>query len=546
MSWSISWSVLADGAAALSAAVAGLVLLARGVARVSGWLLLAAAAALPFVDVEQPSSAFVLTASLLLGGLAPLFAATAGVSWPLVRSHRVETAAITTALVGVVVVGGLLPAMLFDPVRAGCYACPANLVEVHAADGAAEALERAGQVLTLVWAAVAVGVGLARRRRASQLARRLSWPQLAAGAGIAALSFVGAVHGLGLPLGEADPEQHGIWLVQAGFVTLLAAGALFALYLQATAGRRMARIVLRAVPDPAEVLASLRNAVADPGLAVAFVRADGSLVDLDGGPAVPPADRTSLLLSREGVVFADVRYDPRLATSAWLVRSSAAAAGLALEYLAARARLRAELRTAAAVRARIVADGDTERRRLERNLHDGAQQRLIALGMSLAVSSAATGVVLEAEHAELDAALDELRDVAHGLFPASLQDGGVGAALRELGDSTPCPLVVSDRLAGAVPAAFGMAAYTLVGEVVQLHPANAALAVQLDGGESAPARITLTTALTDAADLRARVMHVGDRFVASGGDLNVLSGMAGDAGAGAAGLVVEGWAPCGS
>ncbi len=542
----MNWSAMPDGVAALSAAVAGVALLVRGVARVSGWLLLAAAAAIPFVDVEQPSSALVLTASLLLGGLAPLLAATAGVSWPLVRSHRVETVAITTVLVGVVVVGGLLPAMLFDPVRAGCYACPANLVEVHAADGAAEALQRAGQVLTLVWAAVAVGVGLARWRRASRLARRLSWPQLAAGAGIAALSFVGAVHGLGLPLGEADPELHGIWLVQAGFVTLLAAGALFALYLQATAGRRMARIVLRAVPDPAEVLGSLRNAVADPGLAVAFVRADGSLVDLDGGPAVPPADRTSLLLSREGVVFADVRYEPRLATSARLVRSSSAAAGLALEYLAARARLRAELRTAAAVRARIVADGDTERRRLERNLHDGAQQRLIALGMSLAVSSAATGVVLEAEHAELDAALDELRDVAHGLFPASLQDGGVGAALRELGDSTPCPLVVSDRLAGAVPAAFGMAAYTLVGEVVQLHPANAVLAVRLDGGGSLPARVTLTTALTDAADLQARVVHVGDRFVASGGDLNVLTGVAGDAGTGAAGVVVEGWAPCGS
>lgn len=533
----MSWSAITDGFAALSAAAVGLVLLVRGVGRASGWLLLVTAAVIPFFDVQTASSTL-FTASLLLGGLAPLLAATAAVSWPLTRPRRGETAAVAIVLAGVALVGEVLPAVLFDPAQAGCFDCPTNLVEVHAAGGVAESLQRAGQVLTLVWATVVVGVGLARWGRASRLARRLSWPQLAAGAGIAGLSVIAATHGLRLPLGEVDPELHRIWLLQANFVTVLALGALFAMYLQATAGRRMARIVLGAVPDPAEVLGSLREAVADPALEVAFVRADGSFVDLDGGPVVPPTDRASLLLSRNGVVFADVRYDPRMATSARDVRSSSAAAGLALEYLAARARLRAELRNAAAVRSRIVAVGDAERRRLERNLHDGAQQRLIALAMSLALSSAATGVALDSEHAELDAALDELRDVAHGLFPASLEDAGVGAALRELGDHTPCPLVVVGQLAGAVPIAFGMAAYTLVGEVAPLHPADAVLTVRLDGGGPQPARVTLTTALTDAAELQARLVHVGDRFIASGGDLNVVTG--------AAGLVVEGWAPCGS
>lgn len=517
-------------ATAVVAAFSGIIVLARGLAVGSGWLLVAAGVTLPAWVVSQPASAVPFTLALLVGGLPPVLAAAAGVVWPTAPLGRAGRAVIV-AVLACASVSGLLPTLLFDPVAAGCNACPPNLFEVYPADAASTALSRLAAGLTLLWAPALAGLAIHRWVRAPALGRLHDWPQLAGGGGIAVLVAAAAAWGLGQPVGEIDPAAQGIQLVQCGLIAVVAAGGAARVYRARTAGRRMARVVLAAIPDPAAVIRSLRDTIADPTLTVGYRRADGTMIDPADGNNDSGGDRAVLRLSRDRTVFAEICYDPRLAGSLDLIRTSATSAGLALEYLAAQARLRAELRDAAAVRERIVATGDAERQRLERNLHDGAQQRLIALGLMLSTSAPAA-------HAELDTALDELRTVARGLFPTSLREAGVHAALRELGDHTAAPLVVTGLVADHLPLPVGMAVYQLVSDAAREVPADSPLVVDLNGGGAGPVRVTITATPLDPGGMAQRLLYAEDRFVAAGGELRIVST--------ADGLIIEGTAPCGS
>jgi signal transduction histidine kinase len=124
-----------------------------------------------------------------------------------------------------------------------------------------------------------------------------------------------------------------------------------------------------------------------------------------------------------------------------------------------------------ASRARIVQAGDAARRRFERNLHDGAQQRLVTLSLSLRLAQAklhddpsAAQELLEASSQELAAALEELRELARGLHPAVLTDRGLEAALEALADRAPVPVVLDHVTAGRLPAPVEAAAYYVVAE----------------------------------------------------------------------------------
>jgi signal transduction histidine kinase len=124
-----------------------------------------------------------------------------------------------------------------------------------------------------------------------------------------------------------------------------------------------------------------------------------------------------------------------------------------------------------ASRARIVQAGDAERRRLERNLHDGAQQRLVthSLSLRLALSKirddpAGAQELLEASASELSLALEELRELARGLHPAILSDRGLGAALEALATRAPVPVDLGDVPAERLPPSVEAAAYYVVAE----------------------------------------------------------------------------------
>jgi PAS domain S-box-containing protein len=137
------------------------------------------------------------------------------------------------------------------------------------------------------------------------------------------------------------------------------------------------------------------------------------------------------------------------------------------------AELRARLEDLAASRARIVTAGDVERRRLERNLHDGAQQRLVALSLSLRMALAKVGsdperavAILAAANEELALALAELRELARGLHPAVLSDRGLKAAVETLAARAPLPVEIAEIPEGRLPEPVEAAAYYIIAEAL--------------------------------------------------------------------------------
>jgi signal transduction histidine kinase len=149
-----------------------------------------------------------------------------------------------------------------------------------------------------------------------------------------------------------------------------------------------------------------------------------------------------------------------------------AAAGIALENEHLQTEARARLEELRASRERLVAAGDSERKRLERNLHDGAQQRLVALSMHLRLlqgsireDPSAAEQLVDTASDQLAQSLDELRELARGIHPAVL-DHGLDAALQSLAARSPVPASVSVDAADRLPAAVELAAYFVASEAL--------------------------------------------------------------------------------
>ena len=207
--------------------------------------------------------------------------------------------------------------------------------------------------------------------------------------------------------------------------------------------------IRRGEADADRVEEALRTAVGDGDLAVGF-RSEGTTYDVNGRPRelTPAPGRHITSVDTGHHVITLVRHRE---TGARLVADVLDAGHLALEIAGLQVELRRRLEELDRSRARIVAVADEERRRLARDLHDGAQQRLVSIGLDLrhaqhALNGSAppeVDLTLDAAVAELGNAIDELRELASGLRPASLDDG-LGSALRELAARSPVPVVVRD------------------------------------------------------------------------------------------------------
>ena len=208
--------------------------------------------------------------------------------------------------------------------------------------------------------------------------------------------------------------------------------------------------------------AVLREALADPTATLALrLPESGELVELPGGVPTTDAQARSPVL-RDGQEIAMLAHAPELLHRPQLVRAVLDAASLTIELARLQLELRRQLAAVEISRARIVQAGDEERRRLERDLHDGAQQRLVGLGIrlrriqrSLPESARVLVPALDEAVSEVGRAITDLRTIAAGLRPSSLDDG-LAAALSELARSTPIPVDVAatrERLPGPVEAA---------------------------------------------------------------------------------------------
>ena len=207
-------------------------------------------------------------------------------------------------------------------------------------------------------------------------------------------------------------------------------------------------------------------------------------------------------MERDGRVMATLVYDAALDDDPELVEAVGAAAAIALENEQLHAESEARLEELRASRERLVAAGDAERRRLERNLHDGAQQRLVALSLQLRMiqgrirrDPAAAEHLVDAASDELAQSLAELRELARGIHPAVLNHG-LPAALEALADRSPVPTAVDVRdAASGCRETVELAAYFVASEAL----ANVAKYSQ---AERASVRLTRTdgVAVIEIAD----------------------------------------------
>ncbi|RZU18998.1 histidine kinase/DNA gyrase B/HSP90-like ATPase [Kribbella rubisoli] len=217
--------------------------------------------------------------------------------------------------------------------------------------------------------------------------------------------------------------------------------------------------------QPEELEAALRTALRDPGLRVGLLVPGASgFVDAAGTPVRGPQLVPVMLGGAQIGVLASDALNPAV------LKAVAAGAASLVEVTRLRAELAGALREVEASRTRLVQAGDAERRRLERDLHDGAQQRLVSLGMAmrLAQRHLDDGTVdvdglLDQGVAELATAVAELRQIAHGLRPTSLDDG-LQAALSAITQSLPIPVRL--QIPSDLPEELATTAYFVAAEAV--------------------------------------------------------------------------------
>jgi len=189
------------------------------------------------------------------------------------------------------------------------------------------------------------------------------------------------------------------------------------------------------------------------------------------------------------------------------------------------AELLAQLEALRASRARIVQAADAERRGLERNLHDGAQQRLLALSYDIRLARAAaqasgdtlTEMALARAAGETQDVLGELRDLAHGIYPAVLAEAGIGPALATLADTAPLPVQILPAEQQRYPAQVEAAVYFAVAEAIadatRRGADHAAVSVTCEGG-----RLVVTVEDNGSGDV-SPMLAAADRVGALGGSL---------------------------
>lgn len=240
-------------------------------------------------------------------------------------------------------------------------------------------------------------------------------------------------------------------------------------------------------------------ALEDPTLELGLWIPDrGIYVDASGVELSLPTEdgeRAATLVEHEGAPLAVLVHDPTLREEPKLVEAVAAAARLALVNARLHAEVRSQLETVQESRARIAAAADEERRRIERDLHDGAQQRLVALALELrsaqrqldASDDADVARLLASTADELQVAVEELRELAHGIHPGILTQGGLAHALEALAARAPFPVLVDatiERFAPEIEAtAYFVACEALTNAVKHAQASRASIGARRENGD---------------------------------------------------------------
>lgn len=251
---------------------------------------------------------------------------------------------------------------------------------------------------------------------------------------------------------------------------------------------------LAALPSPDHLRAALAEALGDRSLLVVYwLPAAGGYVDGQGRPVILPgadSNRAATLVDVAGEPVAALLHDAGLAEEASLVRAAGRAAALWLERERLEVEARARILDLRESRARLVEAGDAERRRIERDLHDGAQHRLAALLLHIQIERRTlTGgeTMLDVIERELAGTLIDLRTLAAGILPPVLSDHGLEAAIDELTNRFPVAITIERIPVERLPSAIEVAAYFVIAEALanvakHAHATRAAVRVSRDSG----------------------------------------------------------------
>jgi signal transduction histidine kinase len=408
-----------------------------------------------------------------------------------------------------------------------CWAdCLAATQVVPADPAVGRVIGRIGAVTAAALGTSVVGVGLDRLTRGSRLGRL--HPALCLG-----LAVAGALVAVdnASTAGPGVPWFAAAYFGQAAVLLLLAAGSGVLMMRRMHQSQLLARLAghLDRAPRPGALREFLADCLGDPGLEVYFwlpgevrwVTSEGQAADPDNWSATRPRAPSSVLLQRGGEAVAMIRYDRSRFPSSELAEALGPAALVAVENERLRAELLATMREVRESRRRLVEAADAARRTLERDLHDGAQQRLLAVSYSLRLAADALGsddagrAEVQVCIAEVKAALAELRGIAHGIFPAVLEEAGLREALEMVTDTALLPVHLRSVPDRRLPSAVERAVYLLVARVVdEAQVADGQLDVSVTE-EAGDVVVTIDPARGEGH------RDVADRIGALGGEVGV-------------------------
>jgi signal transduction histidine kinase len=370
----------------------------------------------------------------------------------------------------------IAPMWLFADAEAlHCDSCPENVLLV---EPNVELVTTVTSILNLFGAGLVVTVLVilaGRWQRATAGQRRLLVPVYSAGAAVLLLLSVTVV----LQATGADTWTLDVFwiasMVPFGLVPWMFLVTLVrARMIQTGAvGQLIARV--NEAPRRGELREELSRALGDPSIELLYWLPDGErFVDSRGQDVKLPAPgsgRGWTRIERDGELVAALVHDALDFEQE--LDAIGAAAGMAIENERLDAELRAKVAELRESRSRMLRVGLEERRRLERDLHDGAQQRLVSMALSMRLARDrlredpdAAERLLDGAGAELEAALEELRELARGIHPAVLSDRGLDAALETLARRAPLPVELSGQPDERLPESIELAAYFVVSEAL--------------------------------------------------------------------------------
>jgi signal transduction histidine kinase len=482
---------VAQVAVGLSFLLAGLIAWSRRPANRLGALMVAAGFALLLRQLRYSEDALAFTVFFLLGDLGYALVAHSALAYPSGRVHdRAERWLVRVGYASVLAFP-LAVLLLYDGTRPLQQYGPLTRKSDIVVTGNAHAVELLQKAYVIfffgVLATLFIALIVRRLARATPRSRRLLAPLLLAAIAVALRAVFECVFTF---VDRPFAYDYLFWWQVAAFVALpvaLLIGLLRARLARASVGDLV--VQLERTP-PHGLRDALARGLDDPTLEVAFWLPERrEFVDSSGQPLELPAkgeDRAVTRLEHDGVPVAALVHDPSLLDEPELVQAAAAAARLALENARLSAEVLSQLEKVKESRARIVSAGDAERRRIERDIHDGAQQRLVALALELRSAQRLLGSTANPEVErllgsavdELQVAVDELRELARGVHPAILTEEGLAAALESLMLRAPLPVTLESapeqRLAPEVEATAYFVACEGLTNVVKHAEASAA------------------------------------------------------------------------